>query len=303
LSGNTAIVGSPSYGGAGSFTAGSAYLLDLTTGRQRALLPPSDDIGPHVTFGFSVAIDGNTALVGALHDRVDVVGPGFSTGSVYVYDVSDPSHPVERPRLIPSDATGEFIWEFGDSVAIRGNLAVVGAPGGGSVIARTPGTAYLFDVTKGVELAKLTASDAAVGDGFGTSVAIDGNTVVVGAPFKDGAAGAAYVYDVSDPGHPVERFKLTASDAVIGLPDFGFHVAISGTLALVGAPGVHDGAFLSGAAYLFDVTTGQQLAKLTASVPPTTSVSVVRRPRGNGRGRSAVHRRQFASLGCVYPST
>jgi subtilisin-like proprotein convertase family protein len=264
LSGETAIIGSPSYSGAGSFSAGSAYLFDVTTGRQLALLPPSDDIGEFVRFGYSVALSGHTALVGALYDRVDAVGAGFATGSVYVFEVSNPSYPVQRRKLIPSDATGDFTWEFGSSVAISGNVAVVGAPGGGALLSRTTGAVYLFDVHSGRELAKLTASDGALGDGYGSQLAISGNTVLVSAPFQENDTGAVYVVDVSDPRHPVERFKLTASDTVGG-PRFGGSIALSGNRALVGAAWGSGMTPSAGAAYLFDVTTGQQLAKLTAS--------------------------------------
>ena len=193
-----------------------------------------------------------------------------STGSVYVFDVSDRSNPVELPRLFPSDdAPGHPAWTFGASVAIRGTLAVVGASGD------THGLVYLFDVTTGRELVKFTASDTAPGDNFGGSVAISGNTLIVGASGTAAdSTGAAYLFDVSDPRHPVERFKLTASDSSTRVRSFG-RAAISGNLAAVGAPFSGEAFRAIGAAYLFDVTSGQQLAKLTpATSEPGSSIGI-----------------------------
>jgi hypothetical protein len=109
---------------------------------------------------------------------------------------------------------------------------------------------------------KLTASDAAVGDSFGTSVAISGTTAIVGAWGNDDAgadSGSAYLFDFSDRNNIIET-KLNASDGAAG-DNFGWSVAISGNTASVGARWDDD----SGSVYVFDTTTGQQMAKLTAS--------------------------------------
>ncbi len=127
------------------------------------------------------------------------------------------------------------------------------------------------------QLAKLTASDANAGDWFGGGVAISGTTALVGARYDDdasGDSGSAYLYDFSDPNN-ITEIKLTASDAAAG-DVFGHLVAISGTTALVGAHGNDDAGSESGSAYLFDVATGVQLFKLTASdanAPGTGSAS------------------------------
>ncbi len=110
---------------------------------------------------------------------------------------------------------------------------------------------------------KITAADAAADDWFGRSVAISGNTALVGARRDDDGgsdSGSAYLFDVNTGS---QLAKLTASDAAEG-DRFGFSVAISGNTALVGARRDDDGGFDSGSAYLFDVTTGNQIAKLTA---------------------------------------
>ncbi|MGO9111032.1 MAG: putative Ig domain-containing protein [Thermoguttaceae bacterium] len=122
--------------------------------------------------------------------------------------------------------------------------------------------------------AKLTASDGAPDEGFGQSVAVSGNTIVVGAPYitvdSNIVQGAAYVFSDSGAGW-VQVAKLTASDSVPG-DNFGWSVSISGNTVVVGAPGttVGYGSLYQGAAYVFtEPGTGwanmTQTAKLTAS--------------------------------------
>jgi len=117
------------------------------------------------------------------------------------------------------------------------------------------------------EVAKLTASDAAVGDQFGTSVSISGDTAIVGAQGNDDAgsfSGSAYVF-VRSGTTWTEQAKLTASDPVT-LDFFGFSVSISGDTAIVGASGSLFGSG-PGFAYVFvrSGTTWTEQAKLTAS--------------------------------------
>jgi outer membrane protein assembly factor BamB len=202
----------------------------------------ASDAAPDRIFGTSVAISGDRAIGGA-------PGPG---GSAYLFDVTTGQ---ELFKLTASDA-GPFD-QFGSSVAISGNRAIVGSIGGA-------GAAYLFDVTTGQELFKLTASDAVVGDRFGSSVAINGNTAIIAAVADENFSGSAYLFDMTT---GQELFKLTASDA--GPAEYFAHsVGISGNLAIVGAFGAHDGrAGSGGAAYVFDVTTGQEVFKLFAPDP------------------------------------
>ena len=90
-------------------------------------------------------------------------------------------------------------------------------------------------------------------------------------PYPGADAGAAYVFDVSDPRHPIERFKLRASDAERS-SRFGQSVAVSGGLAVIGAPYRRDAVngeadIADGGAYIFDVTTGEQLARIPPQDP------------------------------------
>lgn len=241
ISGNTAIVGAPY----GENPFGSAYLFDVTTGNQLFKLTANDAVADD-NFGYSVAIYGNIAVVGAPFNY-DTVS---SSGSVYLFDVTTGN---QLFKLTSSDAAAGD--NFGWSVGISGNTAIVGASGDRI----GAGSAYLFDVTTGNQLSKLTANDAAAGDEFGYSVAISGNRAIVGAPDDDRSTGSAYVFDVTT---GMQIKKLTVSDAgEFGL--LGFSVAISGSTAIVGTftPLIFN---VSEYAYLFDVDTGMLLAKLTA---------------------------------------
>src|SRR5262245_45735790 len=142
---------------------------------------------------------------------------------------------------------------FGASVAISGNTLVVGAPGD----ADFKGAAYVFNrsgSTFTTPAKKLIADDGKPGDFFGLSVAIDGNTLVAGAPFDetdDGkSAGSAYVFNRSGTDFSPTPQKLTAFD---GKPnaDFGFSVAIDVDTLVVGAVSDSDPNKNQGAAYVF----------------------------------------------------
>jgi hypothetical protein len=142
--------------------------------------------------------------------------------------------------------------KFGQSVAISGNVAVIGAPGDVSG-GKTTGAAYVFNFNGSawVEQTRLTASDGAAADAFGQSVAIDGNVIVVGATGNDqagGNAGAAYVYRLSGGGWSQEA-KLVPNSPSDN--SFGFSVDVDADTIAVGAPYSNSGTVNSGSAYVF----------------------------------------------------
>jgi hypothetical protein len=244
VSGTTAIVGAQ-YDDDNGSGSGSAYLFDTTTGTQIFKLTAGDGAA-NDGFGGSVAISGTTAIVGAGGDGDN----GSGSGSAYLFDTSTGT---QSAKLTASDG-GEFDL-FGRSVAISGTTAIVGT---------SLGSAYLFDTTTGAQIFKLTAGDAVAGDWFGWSVAISGTTAIVGASQDDDNgtdSGSVYLFDTTTGN---QLFKLTASDGA-EFDYFGRSVAISGTTAIIGAEYDADNGADSGSAYLFDTTTGAQLAKLTAS--------------------------------------
>ena len=146
---------------------------------------------PPQIFGGSVAVSGDTALVGARGDN----DKGDSSGAAYLYrrDAGGADNWGQVKKLQASD--GGNLAEFGISVAVSGDTAVVGASGSGS--------AYVFRRDAGggdnwVQVKKLLASDGAASDIFGISVAVSGDTAVVGAPFHNdngSASGSAYVFE------------------------------------------------------------------------------------------------------------
>jgi len=223
----------------------------------------ASDAGPSDRYGYSVAIAGDYAIVGANQDDG---GGGSASGSAYVFVRSGNSW-IEQAKLTASDAgLGD---RFGSSVAIDGDYAIVGAyldDDNGSA----SGSAYVF-VRSGsswTEQAKLTASDAAANDYFGHSVAIAGDYVIVGAYQDDDGgsrSGSAYVF-VRSGNSWTEQVKLTASDAAAN-DYFGYSVAIAGDYVIVGAYRDYDGGSASGSAYVF-VRSGNswiEQAKLTPS--------------------------------------
>src|SRR5579871_392822 len=174
-----------------------------------------------------------------------------------VYPITiDPT--VTQVTLTASDAASST--RFGQSVAISGTTAVVGAPSSGGTV----GAAYIFISSGGSwqQQAKLTASDGVIGDQFGTAVSIDGQNVVVGAPFA-ASRGAAYIFTGSGSTW-TQQAKLTGSDSV-GNDQFGTSVGISGTTAVVGA----SNAVGHGAAYVFTSASGtwSQQGELTDPDP------------------------------------
>ena len=179
ISGSTVVVGAF---GPNEFT-GAAYVFvrSGTAWSQRAKLTASDGAA-FDQFGFSVAISGSTAVVGA-------IGSKSSTGAAYVFARSGTTW-SQQAKL--TDAHGAVNDNFGYSVAISGSTAVVGSPFKNS----NTGAAYVFarSGTAWPRRGKLTASDRAKDDFFGFSVAISDSAAVVGAWGKNLEVGAAYVY-------------------------------------------------------------------------------------------------------------
>ncbi|HKQ47427.1 MAG TPA: thrombospondin type 3 repeat-containing protein [Phycisphaerae bacterium] len=251
VSGDTAVIGAYGDDHGGENDAGSAYVFIRTGGvwSQQAKLTASD-AAEEDWFGVSVAVSGDTAVVGAYSD--DHAG-GTTAGSAYVF-IRVNGDWTEQQKLTASDAAQDD--RFGWSVAIAGDTAVVAAYFDDHLGRTDAGSAYVFVRSAGVwtQQQKLTASDAAAGDNFGGSVTLYGDTAVVGAIGDDHAGatevGSAYVFTRTG-GVWTQQQKLTASDAA--LDDlFGYSVALSGDSAVIGA--VHDslpGEPYAGSAYTF----------------------------------------------------
>ena len=263
LSGDTALVGAPrdhaAFGGSGS---AYVFVRSGTGWSQQAKLTASD---PAVDdeFGTSVAIVGDTALVGAPWDD----DAGDASGSAYVF-VRTGTTWSQQAKLTAGDARDSSA--FGWSVALSGESALVGAYGD-----RNRGAAYVFvrSGTTWSQQGKLEASDAADFDLFGCSVSLAGDTAAIGAWANEDAGketGAAYVFARSGTSW-VEQAKLLAGDMAEG-DKFGTSVSISGDTALVGAPDPynvltgHGSGYGAGYVFVRSGTGWAQQAKLTADV-------------------------------------
>ena len=178
---------------------------------------------------------------------------------------------TEEAKLTASDAAAYDC--VGWAVAASGDTAVVGAWFDDHHDSFDAGSAYVFvrSGTSWVEQQKLTASDATAFDYFGESVAVEGDTLVVGASYVDGPEGAldvgsAYVFAWNGTTWS-EQQKLTASDAAAN-DYFGIDVAVSGDTIVVGAySDNHAGGSTAGSAYVFarSGTSWIEQQKLTAS--------------------------------------
>ena len=174
----------------------------------------------------------------------------------------------QQQRIIASD--GAQNWGFGNAVSIDGETLVVSAYGSTVSYQASSGSAYVWtrSGTTWTQQQKLTAGDYAAGDWFGTSIDMEGDTIIVGAPEEDAAAdraGAAYIFTRSGTTWS-QQAKITASDAQAS-DLFGIDVAISGNTVVVGAYWEDTGGSAAGAAYVFtrSGTTWSQQQKLQAS--------------------------------------
>ncbi len=226
--------------------SGAAYVYELSGSQwvQQQKLSASDGC-PGDQFGRAVAVEGNTIVIGSyLDDNNDP-----NTGSAYVFTCASGVW-SQQQKLTVSDAnTGD---KFGGSVSISNDTIVVGAYGDDDY----KGSAYVFTRTASVwnEQQKLTSSDRAQGDNFGCSVAIDTNTIIVGAYNHDHSsyqdAGSAYVYERQGTAW-VEQSVLWSSDSNQA-DHFGCSVALDGNWAVIGAYECDIGDVCdAGAAYVF----------------------------------------------------
>jgi FG-GAP repeat len=186
-------------------------------------------------FGQSVSISGNTVVIGENGYISGAPGAAY----VFVKPANGWHNMTETAKLTASDGLKTDL--FGWSVAVSGPTVAVGAPQFGNILNPGPGKAYVFVEPSGgwtsmTQTGELTGSDSVNNDGFGFSVSVDGNVILAGAYVHNRFLGAAYVYQKPASGwtNMTQTAELTPADTLIG--EFGYAVAISGNLAVVGAP-------------------------------------------------------------------
>ena len=262
IEGEIAVIGATG-GVVGDEPVGAAYIFarnEPPFWNQHTKLAASDRrAGDQV--GFSVAISGSEVITGAPKHSAG----GLASGAAYIFQQREDATWVETVKLSDGETASED--QFGIAVAIDGNLAISGAQQDDDV-APNAGAAYVFERSSSLWLqrAKITADDAQPGDLFGSALALDGETVVIGALGVDDAgpeSGAAYVF-VREGDEWLQQAKLIGAD--IGIFDrFGSSVALHENTAVIGAHGKDEAGPDTGAIYIFvrNGTNWTQQAKLT----------------------------------------
>jgi photosystem II stability/assembly factor-like uncharacterized protein len=266
LENNTAMIGSIGATVGQNSSQGAVYVFSQSGGTwsQTQKFSSNDGVTGD-SFGWAVALDGNTAFVGT--GFVTVNGNEFQ-GAAYFFDGSTGTW-TQIQKVTASN--GEAFDFFGLAVALVGNTALVGADGAGSDPFSNEGVTYAFTNSGGTwsETQQLLADDGQSSDSFGESVAFDGNTALIGAPGVNNFQGAAYVFDFSG-GTFTQIKKLTASDGGEG-DQFGWSAAYGNNTALVGAYQATVGENVrQGAAYLYERSSSPTP---TPTVTPTPTSS------------------------------
>jgi hypothetical protein len=240
---------------------GAAYVFTAQASgwahaKQEAILKAPGGQSEEV-FGRSVAISGNTIVIGAPFREVS---GHVDQGAAYVFVKPDSGWSHASPPLELTATRGQGNEFFGESVAISGDTVIVGAPGRKIGRHAAQGAVDVFALSRSrtarpTQIAELTASDGKANDALGISVAVSGQTVLAGADLhRIGAVqqGAAYIF--VKPAHGWrdgrEAAKLTAGPGQAG-ELFGRIVAIRHDTAVVGAPNHNGAAAEQGAVYVF----------------------------------------------------
>jgi hypothetical protein len=261
ISGGLIVVGAPYDQGPGDVDpveSGEAYVFNTALGGSVTTLT-SESPQLHGYFGLSVAVSGPTAVVGAPEETSQGVA---YAGNAYSFNFGLGDSMLSSFSSTNPQVSGLFGW----SVAVTGNGATVvsGAWGEGGSAATDSGHAYVFRDPE-VTLSGLTSG---VGEGsqqFGTSVAVSGQTIVVGAPGWDVAEGAVWVFNQTL-GY---SFKLTSPAPADGNA-FGLSVAIGDGMVVVGQPysaSTSPAYSDSGSVYVFSALTGALLYSLANPFP------------------------------------
>ncbi len=256
--------------------SGAAYIFQRNGAQWTEVkkITPSDGAAGD-RFGYSVSISGDLAIVGAKDDDDN----GSISGSAYIFarNQGGTDNWGEFKKLLAGD--GDEGDNFGYSVSINGDYAIVGAWPDEANGPPGTGSAYIFFRNQGGsdnwgEVKKLLAGDGATGTSFGWSVSINGDFVIVGATSGSGnvfGSGAAYIFARNQGGSDNWGHvkKVFASDGALS-DSFGNSASINGDYAIVGARKDDDYGSSSGSAYIFARNQGGadnwgEVKKVTAS--------------------------------------
>ena len=272
--------------------AGAVYIYERSSDNKWKQVQKivASDRTPGANFGWSVAISGNTIVVGAIYERFDAAGRNESgaEGAAYVYERGTDGIWKQTQKILSSAREGHNY--FGTAVGVDGNIIVVSAPGHSRDSTERDdntvgdaGAIFVFEKrgNNWRRTYKLVASDRQFAAGLGNSVAINGNYVIAGATGQHTdvnggnrmeTAGAAYIWERMDDGKWGKAKKLVASDRT-PYDDFGSSVAINGDNAIVGANGVtlkktdENNDPNSGEAYIFSRTENGEWKEVMSIIP------------------------------------
>jgi len=243
---NWAIIGAPKVNASG-VDSGAAYVFNWD-GAQWVEVQKltASDAAVNDAFGQAVAISGNRALIGAPNND-DV---GSNSGSAYVFAWNGSAW-VEKQKLIAANEGAAL----GTSVAIDGDVALLGAPGANNAFLPNSGAVFVFQKSGQTwsQIQKLKASVPVVASRFGACLALDGDFLAIGAHDDDSSGeeiGSAYAFKLNG-GDWEQDQKLSPPDGADG-DDFGIAVSIRSGMLLVGANGHDVLGTGSGAAYVFE---------------------------------------------------
>lgn len=220
-------------------------------------------------FGTSVAVAGDTAVIGAFDAKID---GNYYEGAAYVFKRIDGVW-TQTQKLLASD--GAASSKFGAAVALDGSTMLISAIGANVADHSAQGAVYVFAESAGVwtQVQKLVSSDGAGNDAFGNALALDGSTALVGAVGASVSGntlqGKAYVFAESD-GIWTQQQVLAADDGSAN-DRFGESVALDGDVALVGAPTLTYNFNHAGFAYVF-THAGPAWAQTQKLVPAETAL-------------------------------
>lgn len=234
--------------------------------------------GNNIGFGQSTSISGEYMITGFSMDYFDASGNDsiYKAGAAYILKKDSNNNWVQHQKIVASDRAVDD--RFGFSVAIAGNYLVVGSifnkfDANGNNSLNNSGAAYIFEKDTNnnwVQKQKIVGFDRRSGDGFGVSVSISGDYLVIGAQFQAfdesgggvqyNVCGAAYIFKRNAIGNWLPVQKIVASDRKYAM-SFGANISITENKILVGATGeatdVNGTNTLidAGAAYIFECDT------------------------------------------------
>jgi hypothetical protein len=244
ISGDYAIVGADYDSTGTNYNQGAAYIFFRSGGswvQQAKVIATDGATGDR--FGYSVAIAGDYAIVGAPYKN-------SSQGAAYIFIRSGTTW-TQQAKIVATD--GAAFDLFGYSVSISGARVLVGSPEDNIGTYSNQGSAYVFFRVSSTwsQQAKLVASDGAAEDKFGNAVSISGNDLLVGAYQAEVGgtfnAGAAYLFYYNAIFGWLSGDKLVSVDAHQSSDRFGQAVAIEGNYAVISALG----SPISGSARIF----------------------------------------------------